>query len=149
MQQSYGILPRRSLSKTRQHVQFDDAARFSSSFSDQSISNKHLNDTTLDERILSKDTSIATSSKNSTNTTEEFYSPNASVDDKNASAEEKTVHHKVLMVKLDKEEQVVLENVTKVETKELKEKISKVENENNDIQKIAQSPRARRSYKRK
>lgn len=106
----------------------------------------------MDEKIFSKDTSVVTSSKNSTNTTEEFYSPNASVDDKNAStAEEKIVHHKDLADKLEKEKQVILEKVTKeVETQELKEKINKVETENNDIeQKITQSPRARRSYKRK
>lgn len=90
------------------------------------------------------------SSKNSTNTSEEFYSPNASVDEKKASVEEKIVDHNGIIDKLEeKEKKTILEKVTEDETEEVKEKIGKDENESEVDQKLAQSPRARRSYKSK
>lgn len=133
---NYNILSRRSLSRTRQHVQFQDAARFSSSFSDQGTANKSV-DNTFDEKVLhtsySNDTNTSKSSKD---TIEEYYSPNECVDDKDKT--EKNNHNKLeTNLEVDKEE---------IDSKEINSKIEIVE----DIQpKLTQSPRARRSYKRK
>lgn len=140
---NYSILPRRSLSRTRQHVQFEDSERFSSSFSDQTLPIKPIDDTTFDEKLLhtSKTTTATLSSKNSTNTTEEFYSPNTSI-------EENTESEKQGQNKFEAEIDTKFEEIIK--EKDPEEIQTKTDIVVDDIDpKLAQSPRARRSYKRK
>lgn len=138
---NYSIHPRKSLSRSRQHVQFVDVAKLSSSFSDESPRSKVGDSPYFDEKRFhtsSKDTSFAMSSKESTTSTGEFYSPNTSLD---AKEEPQTNDRN----ELETEKMIHLEEF-QGET-EVKQDIGKIEVEDLES-KLTQSPRARKSYKR-
>ncbi|KAJ8980297.1 hypothetical protein NQ317_005217 [Molorchus minor] len=138
-----GLQPRRCLSQThrRTQVKFDDAARFSSSLSDQS-NKQSLNNTSFEEKstLSSKDVSLMISSKNSStsNTDEAFYSPDSSFSEAPNTQEVCTGTIKINVLRED--------DVTEpmVDDSKLKSRI----NETGDVSLGLQSPKARRSYKR-
>lgn len=98
---------------------------------------KLIYDSTLDEKSqqMSKDSSLVHSSKSTSNNTEEFYSPNTSLDDKN----EPTNKIDEKLVNDQSADKIELDIRTNIKIDSFKE---------ND-KSITQSPRARRSYKSK
>lgn len=124
-----GIESRRSLSKSR--VQFEDAARFSSSITDQSSIQPEENSTFSEiSRNISKNASMETM-KSNTNTSEEFFSPDASFEDKIIFQKNKTT-----------------EGETLNEQNTSKEVQNDIEAKKDVEMAVTQSPRARRTYKR-
>lgn len=103
--------------------------------------NKSKDNATSDEILLqisSKSTSVI-SSKNSTNSTEEFYSPNASFEETKEAEN-------------DDQKMVDTKEIIKIEKLHSEEKSVEVPKKTKIMvdaePKISQSPRARRSYKR-
>lgn len=142
------MLPRRSLSRTSQHVQFKDAAFFSSSLSDQSTratDNSNLDEQLPSRSLSSRDISLIVSSKdNSTSLEDVFYSPETSAN------ESKTKDDITDELKKNSYQEVrVIENQEVVNDIEMKDE-TKTETKAGIIsqqEQVVLSPRARRSYK--
>lgn len=130
-------MPRKSLSRTNQHVQFEDVPRLSSSVSD--MSSRPNDSSNLEDKqksLSSRDISLMVSSKNSSASADDvFYSPETSANE---------IHDDTAAEKMDEKEQTK-ESVTE----EVVDKQAEKEKQEKDVasQQVVASPRARRSYK--